>query len=145
MQETKEVPKSVWQKVGSIEERAVVQLQFVRSQTLRPLWSSPSVSLNKRNEGDKVVLDSYVPALAFVSVPMLSKGHRMLQEEKLVAGLSAELDATSNAAHDGTQASTKTAEKKEEGKTAEKETKLSSGEPTTKPKVQLITEVDELD
>lgn len=128
----------------------MVQVQLVRSKTLRPLWSSPSVSLNERKEGDAVVLDSFIPALAFVSVPMLSKGHRKLQEEKLAAGLSAELAAAAGTVADGKQ-NRKTAPEKEGGVApAAKEQKTGSGAPAAparekRSKPPLITEVDELD
>ena len=137
----------MWQKVGSIDERAVVQVQLVRSKTLRPLWSSPSISLNERKEGDTVVLDSFIPALAFVSVPMLSKGHTKLQEEKLAAGLSSQ-QTTANAASPSSESTSEPAEKKEES-AAENEVKKVELDSTTvsasKAKAPLITEVDELD
>eukprot|EP00946_MAST-07B_sp_MAST-7B-sp1_P004997 g4997.t1 len=107
----------------------------------------PGQHLNERKEGDTVVLDSFIPALAFVSVPMLSKGHTKLQEEKLAAGLSSQ-QTTANAASPSSESTSEPAEKKEES-TAENEVKKVELDSTTvsasKAKAPLITEVDELD
>lgn len=143
------MPKTMWQKIGSIDERAVAQIQLVRTESLRPLWSSPSMNVNNRNEGDLVVLDCYAPALAFVSVPMLSQGHLKLQEEKLASGIKGSVKITQAKSKPKVESpSAPKKSKEEEGGQkggALVDEKDSAAVTSSSPKRPLITEVDELD
>lgn len=139
------MPKSMWQKVGSIDERAVAQIQLLRTKSLRPLWSSPSMNLNNRNEGDVVVLDCYTPALAFVSVPMLSQGHLKLQEEKLASGLKESERTTETKSKPKVESPSAPTVNKEEKEEAQMDKNGSAAITSSSPKRPLITEVDELD
>ena len=150
---------SMWIKIGSIEERNVIQIQMVRKQLngdvlkgigLRPLWSAPSHDTSSRQEGDQVILDMYELGSVFVSLPMLSKGQQKLFEEKMAA-----MPAASKTKKKTTSKTSKTSktsvavmEKKNvkvdtESKNDAEESKMDQKKKG--PLIQDVTEVDELD
>jgi len=159
MDENSTVPNSKWIKIGSIDERNVIQIQMVKNVQggLRPLWSAPSMDISSRKEGEQVVLDMYTVGSVFVSLPMLSKGQQKLFEEKMatIPNPGQKTEETTNTA----TATTKTAaaaaaavvETTKKNTTAAFENKMDDDEGReTKvekkgPLIQDVTEVDELD
>jgi len=163
MDENSTVPNSKWIKIGSIDERNVIQIQMVKNVQggLRPLWSAPSMDISSRKEGEQVVLDMYTVGSVFVSLPMLSKGQQKLFEEKMatIPNPGQKTEETTNTA----TATTKTAaaaaaaaaaavvETTKKNTTAAFENKMDDDEgQETKvekkgPLIQDVTEVDELD
>lgn len=147
---------SMWIKIGSIEERNVIQIQMVRKQLngdvlkgigLRPLWSAPSHDTSSRQEGDHVILDMYELGSVFVSLPMLSKGQQKLFEEKMAA-----MPAASKTKKKTTSKTSKTSVAVMEKKNIKVDTESKNDAEESKmdqkkkgPLIQDVTEVDELD